>query len=85
MLKVLLPLRDVPLLTTVTKRTGRKEYLVKGAIHIHGTTPQVIEAEEGVLFLVSKAGEINAVPDTTEVIADLADCEVMQILEEQHE
>lgn len=68
---VLLPAGDIPDGSTVTKRTGAKEYTLKQKIKIYadkdsGTSPQVLEAD-GVKYLTGD-GAINAISDNVVLV-----------------
>jgi hypothetical protein len=61
MFKVLLPASEIPINSTVTKKTGEKEYRLLDSIKIYNEKgePQVIKGE-GVLYLVD-GDSINAI------------------------
>jgi len=67
--KVIVPLSVVPDDSTVTKRTGTKEYTKRSKLTVYGPGKEIksIEAGEGVVFLIDDSGNINAMSETTEV------------------
>lgn len=68
-LKIILPAGEIPLGSTVTKKTGTKEYLLKDRLRVFGETGdrREIVAQPGCVFLVSE-GDANAIPSTTEML-----------------
>lgn len=85
LMEVLLPAGDIPDGSTVTKRTGAKEYILKHKIKIYadknsGTTPQVLEAD-GVKYLTGD-GAINAISDNVVLIWKTTTGELHRFLDE---
>lgn len=72
--KMIVPLRDVPNDSTVTKRTGTCLHTVVDKIRFYGSGKErkvnEVKAEEGVRFLVAKdnAGAISVLPGHVEVV-----------------
>jgi hypothetical protein len=69
-MKVILPVRDVPLGLFVTKKTGEKQYVVMDKIAIHGETKseyREIKADGDSRFLVTGTN-IAAVSGDLEVL-----------------
>lgn len=68
--RLLVPLGDVPLESRVTKRSGEKIYCVRNHIRVFtsGKDTQVIESDVGCRFLVSDNGDVNAMGCTTPVL-----------------
>ena len=70
-IKVILPASEIPLGSTVTKRTGSSEYTIADSITIHkeGGGKQVIKAEDGNRFLMpdGDSRSISSVSGSTEL------------------
>ena len=80
-MKVLLPAGQIPDGTVVTKRTGTKPYTLKESVKVYGEPSQRQEIKgDGVRFLVSADGGINAVSETVELLAELDDDEIQELL-----
>lgn len=79
-LRVLLPASHVPNGSQVTKKNGTKLYTLRGSIVIHGDKKQEIKGD-GVQFLISQDGQINAIPETTELLVELDYWEIREILD----
>lgn len=62
MLKVIAPLGDIPVGSTVTKIGGHKEYVVRDRLTVYDEngTQQTIYANDGSLYLTDGSGYINA-------------------------
>lgn len=69
MLKLILPIGEVPENTTVTKPAGNALFTVKSTITVYreNAEKQEIAAGEGCAFLFSPHGHISAVTDDTRV------------------
>ena len=75
-MKMIIPLGDVPEGSTVTKRTGSKEYRVRDTFSIWGAPKgdepkdkQEFHAGEGARFLVpDDGGDVNALGSDIEVV-----------------
>jgi hypothetical protein len=66
----------------VTKRTGTKEYTIRDTIKIyHSQWVQEVKSL-GVVFLVAKGGDINAIAETTPVLAELTLAQIQEIMED---
>jgi hypothetical protein len=71
MMKLLIPIKDVPEGERVTKKTGEKLYTVRDRIRIFSDDVNVrkeIKADDGVRFLVNDNGDVNAVDAKSEYI-----------------
>jgi len=68
-MKLILPAREIPVGSTVTKVTGNVTYVIRDSIKIYGTpeVQQEIKATDGVRFIVNERGDINAVSGNTEL------------------
>ncbi len=70
-IKVILPASEIPLGSTVTKRTGTSEYTIVESITIHkeGGGKQVIKAEDDNRFLMPEGDSrsISSVSGATEL------------------
>jgi len=71
-IKVMLPAWQIPVGSTVTKRTGRKEYILTDRLTVyplagHGEK-QEIRADDGVRFLVQEHGTANAIQGSLELV-----------------
>lgn len=68
-LKVILPAGKVPAGSTVTKRTGTKAYHLADRLVLRGDDRKEVRAQPGCLFLLAEASaEVEATPDTLEVV-----------------
>ena len=69
-MKVLMPVSEVPIGSTITKKTGEKEYTVREKIRIFGdnTHQKEICADDNTRFLISDNGDINVISGDTEVL-----------------
>lgn len=76
-MKVLIPAKDIPLGSIVTKKTGDKPYTIREGVKIYGTveqqTTREIKCDDGTRFLVSAAGDINIVNSDTELLWHVCD------------
>jgi hypothetical protein len=84
MLRVLIKASELPDGQVVTKRNGEKRYTLRHAIHVHGSgdiPSQQINADKGARFLVSSNGDVNAISNAMEVLAEL-DFDLLYDLEE---
>jgi hypothetical protein len=87
-IKVIVPLGDVPLGATITKRTGTQQFIVANRIRIFSDSKtelnpkgkpkkecREIAADENVRFIVHRGTDITAMPVDTEVVwfADASD------------
>ena len=88
-LKIILPVRSIPVESTVVKKTGEKLYTVLDQLVIYpvGGGRQVIKAEEGTRFIVPKSNghSINCVSGDTEMIWLANAREVRELLDESYE
>ena len=82
MIAVLLPAMDIPLDSTVTKRTGEKEYTLRDRLRIYGeeNSPKEIKAADGSRFLVSENGDANVVSGTTKLLWHVEEEELIYYL-----
>lgn len=78
-MRVLLPAGDIPLGSTVTKRSGETEYVLRDALRIYGPDKQVqtISAQGGACFLVSPSGDATAISATTLLLWSVEDEEYL--------
>lgn len=53
---------------TVTKATGQKKYTLRRSIKIYGENQQEIKCDVDNVFLVDEQGNINMIPDSTELM-----------------
>ena len=81
-LRVLLPAIQVPRGCVVTKKTGYKEYIIKDMIKIHHTHWVQEVRSLGCVFLVAKGGDINAIAETSPVLAELTLDQIKEIMED---
>ncbi len=70
MMKMILPLKEIPKGVKVTKIKGEKIYKVVEEITVYNEdhSKLVIPAEKGSVFLVDKNGNINAISSDIEVV-----------------
>jgi hypothetical protein len=66
----------------VTKKAGTKEYTIKDTIKIHHTQWVQEVKSLGVVFLVAKGGDINAIAETTSVLAELTLDQIKEVMED---
>ncbi len=68
--KLILPAGNVPLRSTVTKRTGQAEYTLGDKLKVYGEKGEQRElrAEHGSLFLIDRNGNANVIPASKEVV-----------------
>jgi hypothetical protein len=69
-IKVILPIKELPEDSVVTKLTGTKKYRVRKDIRVYSQTGslQTISAEGGSRLLLAENGDSNAINGDTEVI-----------------
>jgi hypothetical protein len=60
-MKVILPVYEIPIGSTVTKITGDKEYIIKDKIIVYGdpNLTKELKSDDSTRFLVSKNGDLN--------------------------
>ncbi len=87
-MKILLPIKEIPVLSKVTKRTGDKVYEVRDKIPIYGECDKPlneIAASPGTRLLVANGPHnsfaIVAVPDTLEVMWDVSETELIEYIQ----
>ena len=88
--KILLPVSDVPNDTSVTKKTGEKEYKIQRKIRIFAKDEdrrQEIIAKDDTAFLVplDGRGDVNVISGDTEVVVHMAAWEVMQLVDPEED
>lgn len=87
MMKVILPVRDIPDHATVTKLAGTKKYVLKGDIRVYDLQgdPRVISAYGDSKFLVDAQGASDpcAVSGDKEMVWHAAECRLRAFLEER--
>lgn len=85
-MKVILRASEIPDESTVTKLTGKKEYILRSSVKIYGTVPvQEIKAELGAKFIVSENGNVNAIPGTVELVVKLDRYQIIELLEDLYD
>ena len=68
-IKIILPASDIDDGATVYKIKGSVPYTLRNKLIIYGDPEKkTIEPTKGVIFLINAHGNINAVPDTTELM-----------------
>jgi len=68
-IKVIMPVGDIPLGTTVTKLTGKKEYLIRDEFRIYeDDSNYAVTAKSGTRFMVSDDGNVECVPADYEAL-----------------
>ena len=84
MITVILPAKDIPLDSMVTKKSGAVLYKLVDKLTIFEVdkTKRVIGASEGCLFLLAN-GYVNAIPDTTKLGWTLEEEELLHYLEDR--
>lgn len=64
-ISVLLAASAIPVGSTVTKRTGEKEYTLRSSVKVYGQNIE-IKADPGTIFLIdTRTGDANAIPSST--------------------
>lgn len=83
-MKIILPARDIPLLSTVTKCGGSKRYIIKDRITIYDQTrgKQEILATKDSFLLISDNGDANSIGGSTELIWLVSENELFDYLSE---
>jgi hypothetical protein len=84
-LRVLLPAVQVPCGSVVTKKAGIKEYTIKDTIKIYHTQWIQEVKSLGMVFLVAKGGDINAIAATAMVLAELTLAQIKELMEDDNE
>jgi hypothetical protein len=84
-MKVLIPANEIPLGSTVTKKTGDKTYIIKNKIRIYGdpSLQKEIKADENVRFLVGNDANIVMITDNTELLWHVSDMDLYYYLYEK--
>lgn len=74
-MKLILEAKSIPVGSTVTKKTGEKEYTIRDDIKIYGSTSpeqketlRELKADAGTRFMVSNDGNINIIQGDLELI-----------------
>lgn len=82
-MKVILEAQDVPLGSTVTKKTGEKEYRITDRIKIFGEniSQKEIIADDGTRFLVADVGNVNVISGRTELVWHIDDDDLYHYLD----
>jgi len=83
-MKVLLSIKDIPVDSTVCKKTGEKEYLLKNSIVFYdenGKKNEIVSAD-GTKFLISKTdgSKINIVSGETEMLWFVSEDDLLEYL-----
>lgn len=83
-MKVILPARDIPLLSTITKCGGSKKYIIKDRITIYDQNrgKQEILATKDSFLLISDNGDANSIGGSTELIWIVSENELFDYLTE---
>ena len=73
----------IPLESTVTKRTGEKEYTLRDRIRIFdgAGVPKVILATDGARFIIAPNGDVTADAGTTPLLWHVERYRLLQFLE----
>lgn len=82
---VILPALEIPIGSTVTKRTGAKEYVLKDKVRFFSddvAQRKEITAAKGVLYLIND-GDINIIPADLELIWITESDELLEYLEDE--
>lgn len=67
-ISVLLAASEIPEGSTVTKRTGEKEYTLRSSVQVYGQNIE-IKADPGTIFLIdTRTGNANAIPSSTVLV-----------------
>lgn len=85
--KVLIPVGDIPLDATVTKRTGEKPYKVRDKLVVYYSDKrqrEMLTAAGDVRFLVNENGDANAIANTTEVLWYADFFELAELVDEDY-
>lgn len=86
-MKVLIAVRDIPVGSSVTKKTGDKPYTLRDDVKIYGSTQEQretlreLKADEGTRFLIAQNGDISIVSGDTELLWHVAERDLYQYLE----
>jgi hypothetical protein len=85
-LKVILPAALIPLGSTVSKRTGRAQYTLGDRLRLFSPNEakKEIVAQEGTRFLIG-TGDANAIPDSTELVWEINEEDLLYFLERRQE
>lgn len=73
-MKVILEVREIPVGSTVTKKTGEKVYTLRDDVKIYGSTQEQTEtlrelkADSGTRFLIAQNGDISIVSGDVEML-----------------
>lgn len=78
--KVILPAGQVPLGSTVCKRSGAKEYKLLDHLRVFGEERREVKAQPGCRFMVSE-GDAEAIPDTLEILWLATDDALLEYLD----
>lgn len=86
-MKLIIPIRDIPLGSAVTKVGGTKPYIVRDCVKIYGDSDanrqREIRADDGTRFLVSDTGDITVVAGDTEHLWIVSDHNLYEYLTDQ--
>jgi len=68
-IKVILPARDIPEGSTVTKITGTKKYTISSTVKFYGGEEKYphVESDGTVRFLLSEGGDVNVISHNLEL------------------
>jgi len=85
-MKIILPAKEIPVGSTVTKKSGQKKYILKDYVRIYNDgivfTPSLIAGKD-VLFLFDAAGNISAIAATTEIVWIVSDKDLHEYFHER--
>lgn len=88
-MRLIIPASEIPIGSTVTKRTGSKEYTIMDRIIIHESCPRprIITAEDGCRFLIDpiSPGNVSTVTAETELAWVTDKFRLQDFLEEEGE
>jgi hypothetical protein len=87
MIKLILPANQIPVESTVTKKTGDKKYTLRKELRVFSIdkTEQKIKAENGTVFIVSEKGDANAVSGTEELVWHATNNAALEFLQEKED
>lgn len=83
--RIILHAAEIPIGSTVTKKTGEKPYILRKELTIYGKmadVPQKIVAKD-VFFMIDERGGINAIPHDQELMWHVNEHELYRWLDER--
>lgn len=76
-MKVIVDAKYIDDCTTVTKVKGTKEYTLHKKMKIYGDNKREIQCDDNCVFLVDNIGNINIIPDNTELVIHVNPLDLM--------